>query len=71
MVVRTAVLMDVLRDRADMFVHVHDAHAVFVFGQARGGAGTVGEGERHRRRQNAEQIDQRKQSPGRRSLRPG
>ena len=67
MVVRTAVFMDVLRDGTDKFVHVHDARAVVVLGQARGGAGTVGEGERHRRRQNAEKIDQREQSPGRRS----
>jgi hypothetical protein len=69
MIVRMAVFMDVLRVGTDMFVH--DAHAVCVLGQARGGAGTIGEGERNHRRQNAEKIDQREQSPGRRSPRPG
>ena len=70
MVVRAAVLMDVLRDNP-VFVHVHDAPAVFVLGQARRGSGAVREGERHRRRQNAEQVDQREQPPRRRSPGPG
>jgi hypothetical protein len=47
------------------------AHAVFVLGRARRGAGAVREGERHRRRQNAEHISQREQSPCRRSSGPG
>ena len=50
---------------------VHNAHAVFVLGDARRSAGGVPEGEQHRRRQNAEQIRQREQSPCRRSSGPG
>ncbi len=56
MVVRAAVRVDVLRDDT-VFVNVHYPQAVLVLGQARRGAGTVRKGERHRRRQNAEQID--------------
>jgi hypothetical protein len=71
MTVGMTVVVHVPSRALSMFVDVHDAHAMFVLGQARSRPGAVGECERQGRRQDAKQIGDRDQPRRHRSVRSG
>lgn len=71
MIVGMTIVVNVLSRALSMFVDVHDAHAMFVLGQARSRPGAVRERERQGRRQDAKQIGEREQPRRHRSVRSG